>query len=157
MTPHEKLLHRFYQAFQRRDHAGMAACYHPEATFEDAAFRLQGAADIGSMWQMLCERGKDLRLTFNDIKADEHQGKATWDAHYTFSQTKRKVHNHIQARFTFRDNKILTHHDEFSFWRWSRQALGPVGWLLGWSPFLRRKVQASALQGLRQFQARRAS
>ncbi|WP_400192564.1 nuclear transport factor 2 family protein [Hymenobacter sp. B81] len=156
MTPNEELLHRFYQAFQRRDHAGMAACYHPEATFEDAAFQLQGR-QIGLMWRMLCERGKDLRLTFNDIHADEQQGRATWDARYTFAQTGRPVHNHIRAHFTFQDGLIRTHHDEFSFWRWSRQALGPVGWLLGWTPWLQKKVQASALSSLQKFQTSRAA
>lgn len=29
---------RFYEAFARRDAAGMAACYHRLATFEDPAF-----------------------------------------------------------------------------------------------------------------------
>lgn len=147
MHPHEQLLHRFYQAFQRRDYAGMAACYHPEATFDDAAFCLHGS-DIGKMWRMLCERGKDLRLAYNDIRADEQQGAATWDARYTFSQTRRPVHNHVRARFTFQDGLIRTHHDEFSFWRWARQALGPVGWLLGWSEFLQSKVRKSAAEGL---------
>ncbi|GAB2947023.1 nuclear transport factor 2 family protein [Hymenobacter coalescens] len=155
MTPHEELLHRFYQAFQRRDHAAMAACYHPDATFNDAAFAHLRGAEIGAMWQMLCEQGKDLRLAFNDIRADEHEGRATWDAHYTFSRTGRPVHNHIRARFTFQDGKILTHHDAFSFWRWARQALGPTGWLLGWSPWLQRQVQATARQNLEKFMARR--
>ena len=154
MHPHEELLHRFYQAFQRRDHAAMAACYHPQATFEDPAFQLRGA-EIGQMWQMLCERGKDLTLTYDQVQADDTRGRAVWDAHYTFSQTKRPVHNHVPARFTFRDGRILTHHDEFSFWRWSRQALGPIGWLLGWSPLLRAKVRASARQGLDAFMAHR--
>lgn len=147
MHPNEQLLHRFYQAFQRRDPAGMAACYHPEATFEDAAFRLRGP-EIGKMWRMLCERGKDLRLTYDNLHADDQQGSATWDARYTFSQTRRPVHNHIQARFTFQDGLIRTHHDQFSFWRWSRQALGPIGWLLGWSKFLQNKVRATAAQNL---------
>lgn len=151
MHPNEELLHRFYQAFQRRDWHSMMLCYHPLATFEDAAFQLTGAPAIGAMWRMLCERGKDLRLTFNDVQADDQQGSATWDAHYTFSQTRRPVHNHIQAHFTFQDGLIRTHHDVFSFWRWSRQALGPVGWLLGWSSFLRRKVQAQAALNLAQF------
>ena len=152
MHANEQLLHRFYQAFQRRDHAGMAACYHPEATFEDAAFWLQEVA-IGKMWRMLCERGKDLRLAYNDIQADEQQGSATWDAHYTFSQTGRPVHNHIQASFTFQDGLIRTHHDKFNFWRWSRQALGPIGWLLGWSGFLQNKVRKSAAESLAKYRA----
>jgi hypothetical protein len=29
---------RFYQPFAQGDDAGMAACYHPDATFEDPAF-----------------------------------------------------------------------------------------------------------------------
>ncbi|MFD2784996.1 nuclear transport factor 2 family protein [Hymenobacter rubripertinctus] len=153
MHPHQDLLPRFYQAFQRRDHAAMAACYHPEATFKDAIFQLQGA-EVGQMWRMLCERGGDLRLTYNDVSADERQGQATWDARYMFSQTGRPVHNHIQARFTFQDGLIGTHHDEFSFWRWSRQALGMPGWLLGWSGILRRPVQAKARRGLAQFMNR---
>ncbi|MBC6991527.1 nuclear transport factor 2 family protein [Hymenobacter sp. BT491] len=154
MHPHEELLHRFYQAFQRRDAAAMAACYHPEATFEDPAFRVLEGRQIGAMWHMLCARSKDLRLVYNGIRADDQQGQATWDAHYTFSQTGRFVHNHIQARFTFQDNKILTHHDRFSFWRWSRQALGLMGWLLGWTPLLRNKVQATARQNLEKFMAK---
>jgi len=154
MHPHEELLHRFYQAFQRRDYASMATCYHPEATFEDPVFQLRGA-EIGAMWRMLCERGKDLVLTYDHVHADATQGRAVWDARYTFSQTKRRVHNHVPARFTFRDGKILTHHDAFSFWRWSRQALGPTGWLLGWTPLLRAKVRASARQGLDAFIAQR--
>ena len=157
MHPHEELLHRFYQSFQRRDPAAMAACYHPDATFDDAAFSLRGATEIGAMWRMLCERGKDLTLTYNHLQADATQGRAVWDARYTFSQTKRRVHNHINARFTFQDGKILTHHDEFSFWRWSRQALGATGWLLGWSAFLQNKVRTTAAQNLRQFQARRGT
>ena len=32
------VVNRFYEAFARGDAAGMAACYHPEATFEDPAF-----------------------------------------------------------------------------------------------------------------------
>lgn len=147
MHPHEELLQRFYAAFQRLDHATMAACYHPEATFEDAIFRLQGA-DIGLMWRMLCERGQDMQLTYTGLSADDHAGRAAWDADYTFSQTKRKVHNHVQASFTFQDGLIRTHHDSFSFWRWSRQALGAVGWLLGWSSYLQNKVRATARQGL---------
>ncbi|WP_375435877.1 nuclear transport factor 2 family protein [uncultured Hymenobacter sp.] len=155
MHAHEQLLHRFYQAFQRRDHAGMAACYHPEATFKDAVFQLQGQA-IGKMWRMLCEQGKDMRLAYNDIQANEQQGTVTWDAHYTFSQTGRLVHNHIQARFTFQDGLIRTHHDQFSFWRWARQALGPVGWLLGWSGWLQNKVRKSAAASLAKYRAESA-
>lgn len=67
---------------------------------------------------------------------------------YTFSATGRPVHNVVDATFELRDGLIVTHVDEFDFWRWSRQALGPIGVLLGWSSVVRRKVQATARRSL---------
>jgi hypothetical protein len=46
---------------------------------------------------------------------------------------------------------VVEHVDSFDFWRWSRQSLGVVGVLLGWSGWLRRKVQAQARKGLDRF------
>ncbi|MEM1221108.1 MAG: nuclear transport factor 2 family protein, partial [Bacteroidota bacterium] len=43
--------------------------------------------------------------------------------------------------FQFKDGKIIDHKDEFSFWRWSSMALGPVGTFLGFTPFLQNKVK----------------
>lgn len=128
----------------------MGACYHPDATFRDEAFNLR-SAEVPAMWHMLCERGKDLRIVFSDVAADEHKGSANWEAWYTFSKSGRKVHNVIHAEFTFKDGKILTHHDTFPFHRWARQALGLPGLLLGWTGFFRKKVQATAMDGLRKF------
>jgi hypothetical protein len=76
---------------------------------------------------------------------------AHWDAHYTFSATGRAVHNAIDAQFTLRDGLIVRHVDRFDFWRWSRQALGVPGWLLGWTPLLKAKVRAQAAKGLAAF------
>jgi hypothetical protein len=47
--------------------------------------------------------------------------------------------------------KIVRQVDRFSFWRWSRQALGWKGWLLGWTPWLRNRVRAQAAEALRRF------
>ena len=139
MHPNATLIERFYAAFARRDWAGMAACYHPEVHFSDEAFDLHGA-DAGMMWRMLCTNGKDLRLEVSGIAADEREGRAHWDARYTFSATGRAVLNRIDARFEFRDGLIVRHVDHFDFWAWSRQALGAPGWLLGWTPLLRAKA-----------------
>jgi SnoaL-like protein len=147
------LLERFYGAFARRDGAAMAACYHPQAHFRDAVFDLRGP-QVGAMWRMLCERGADLRVEFRGIEADDRRGSAHWEAWYSFSATGRKVHNVIEAQFEFQDGLILRHVDRFGFWRWSRQALGPMGLLLGWSGFLHRKVQATAAQNLEKFAGR---
>lgn len=147
------LLGKFYSAFQRRDHAGMAVCYHPEATFADPVFTLRGK-EIAAMWHMLCEGGKDLEVTFSGIEADDAAGRAHWEARYTFSSTGRKVHNIIVAQFRFKDGLIVEHRDHFNFWRWSRMALGPTGLLLGWTPLVQGRVQRTARARLEKFSER---
>ncbi len=151
---HRQLIESFYQALQRRDGDAMAVCYHPEATFEDEAFNLKGD-EPGDMWRMLCSRGKDLRVEYRDIKVDGSRGSAHWDAWYTFSATGRHVHNRIDAEFEFKDGKIFRHRDRFNFWSWTKQALGPAGLLLGWTPLLRNKVRTQARRGLDAFRAQR--
>ncbi|MCA9617479.1 MAG: nuclear transport factor 2 family protein [Myxococcales bacterium] len=144
MHPNAELLTRFYAAFAARDHATMGACYADEAHFGDPAFPDLDGAQVRAMWRMLCERGADLKVESSGIEADDTTGKAHWEAWYTFSATGRKVHNVIDATFRFRDGKIVDHADHFDFWRWSRQALGLPGLLLGWSGLLRGKVQKTA-------------
>jgi limonene-1,2-epoxide hydrolase len=146
-----QLIESFYTAFQNKNVEGMKACYHPKVTFKDEAFpNLQGK-EVTAMWDMLIQGGKDMRLTFKDIQADERSGRATWEAFYTLSLTGRKVHNIISAHFEFQDDKIIKHHDKFDFWRWSRQAFGLTGWLLGWTPVLRKKVQKTVRERLNKF------
>lgn len=150
------LITRFYTAFQKRDHATMAACYHRDAVFGDPAFpRLEGAR-IGGMWRMLCTRAKDLDVSFRDVAADDRTGQAHWDAAYTFVATGRKVLNRIDARFEFKDGLIVRHDDDFDFKRWSRMALGLPGWLLGWTGWFRRTFQRRANDQLEKFLAKEA-
>jgi hypothetical protein len=69
-------------------------------------------------------------------------------ATYTFSQTGNTVVNDIRARFTFRDGKIVSHTDTFDLWRWSSQALGFKGKLLGWTPLVQNAIRKQARKGL---------
>jgi len=151
VNPNEKLIRDFYAAFARRDAAGMASCYHPDIFFSDPAFPSLHGREATAMWAMLCARGKDLEIVLGDVQADDDGGKAHWEARYTFSQTGRFVHNRIDARFAFRDGKIVRHLDRFSFWAWSRQALGPMGLLLGWFGPIKSAVRRKADRGLRDF------
>ena len=153
MHPNAQLIQRFYTAFANKDAAGMAACYHPQVRFSDPAFPdLRGAA-ASAMWAMLLSRGKDLIVRFSEVHADDQHGRAHWDATYTFSKTGRTLLNRIDASFRFQDGLIIEHRDVFSFARWSRQALGAPGWLLGHTGFLQRKVQAEAAKGLAAWRA----
>lgn len=143
MHPNAALLERFYAAFTARDHAGMAACYHPDAEFHDPAFGDLRGPQVAAMWRMLCERATDLRVEASAITADDHRGQAHWEAWYPFTRTGRKVHNVVEASFEFKDGLILRHRDDFSQWKWARQAMGPVGLLIGWTGFFGRKLQAT--------------
>jgi ketosteroid isomerase-like protein len=150
MHPNQAVIENFYRAFAARDADGMIACYHPRVHFTDEVFDLEGP-DAGAMWRMLCERGKDLEIVFSGVEADERSGRAHWDATYTFAATGRSVRNSIDARFEFEDGQIVRHVDSFDFWKWSRQALGLPGLLLGWSGFLRRKVVGAAANQLARY------
>lgn len=154
MHENQALIERFYQSFQKRDADGMCACYHPDVTFTDAAFLDLHGGEAKAMWRMLCGRAKDLELEFSGVFADATKGRAHWEARYTFASTGRKVHNIIDAEFEFKDGKIIRHDDHFNFWRWSRQALGPAGLLLGWTPILQKKVRGTARKGLSDYIAK---
>ena len=147
------LIGRFYAAFARGDGAAMAACYGPGATFSDPVFPGLSGDEPGAMWRMLTGRAPDLTITLLDHSVDGERGNAHWLADYTFTQTGRRVHNDVTARFRIVDGRIAEHEDRFSFWTWSRQALGLPGLLLGWTPLLQAKVQRQARAGLDQFMA----
>jgi hypothetical protein len=60
----------------------------------------------------------------------------------------------VRARFPFEDGWIAEHIDSFSFYAWSRQGLGPLGTVLGWTPLLRNMVRGKARTDLQAFMAR---
>ena len=150
-------IERLYAAFARLDAGAMADCYAADARFDDEAFSLQGKEKIGAMWRMLCEaveaKGRDVwQLELSRVT--EHS--AHWEPTYRFSATGRTVHNVIDAEFEFdAAGLIARHRDRFDFWRWSRQAFGAPGLLLGWTPMLRAKVRAQAAKSLDRFIAAR--
>jgi ketosteroid isomerase-like protein len=150
----EDTIRRFYSAFQKRDAAGMVACYAPDVRFSDPVFPDLEGQRAGAMWKMLCERGKDLKIEFRDVRADATAGSAHWEAWYTFSATGRHVHNVIDATFEFRDGLIVRHTDRFDLHRWAGLALGLPGKLLGWTPLLQNKIRAMAAKGLDDYQQR---
>jgi ketosteroid isomerase-like protein len=152
---HTQLLERLYEAFDRRDGGAMAACYAPDARFNDPVFGDLTGEEAGAMWRMLTGRAADLRVDLLEHQADDSSGSAHWVARYTFTQTGRAVVNDVHADFRFAGGVIAEHVDRFSFWRWSRQALGTPGVVLGWTPLLRRKVGGTARAGLDAFMRER--
>ena len=128
--PNAELIERLYGALDRHDGDAMAACYAPHAHFHDPAFGDLHGPEVGGMWRMLTSRADDLDVELAEHDADEHTGSAHWIATYTFTQTGRRVVNDVRARFRFENGLIADHVDEFSYGRWARQALGPMGWAI---------------------------
>ncbi len=148
---HKELIERFYRAFDEGDGDAMAACYAPDVNFSDPVFTDLHGARAGAMWRMLTDAPGDLDIELLSRDADDTHGSARWKARYTFTETGRPVVNDINARFWFRDGLILEHRDEFSFHAWARQALGPVGLALGWTPLLRSAVRRKAASRLEEY------
>jgi hypothetical protein len=154
MHPNQTRLGHFYAAFARLDADAMAACYAPDAQFEDEVFSLSGHEQVSGMWRMLCEAWT---LSYSGLEADDRRGKAHWEADYRFSAARRKVHNVIDSVFEFNQAGLITRQrDRFNFWNWSRQALGLPGILLGWNPSFRTMVKRQAEVNLENYlQARK--
>jgi ketosteroid isomerase-like protein len=149
---HAALITSFYASFAKHDYEGMAACYHPDVEFHDPVFGTLKGIQAKAMWQMLLERSKgNLKIVFSDVKASGSTGSAHWEAFYPFSKTGRNVHNIIDATFEFKDGKIIKHYDHFNLYRWSRQAFGVTGTLLGFTPFFQNKVRTTAKQSLQSY------
>src|SRR5579862_7614197 len=99
MNANEQLIHKFYSAFQQGDFRTMQNCYETNVVFSDNAFPGLKGKEVLAMWHMLSLSGKDLKLSFANIKAGENEGSCDWQAEYTFSLTGRKVLNKIHAAF----------------------------------------------------------
>jgi ketosteroid isomerase-like protein len=155
MHANEALIRRFYDAFARRDAEAMAECYADDIVFSDTVFPMLCGPEAGDMWRMLAARANDLAITLDRASADEEGGSAQWTARYTFGRTGLPVVNVIQATFAFRDGRIVRHIDNFPFWRWAAQALGPVGKYLGWFPPIKAKVRREAAKGLALFREKK--
>lgn len=142
------MINRLYVAFSARDHETMARCYAADARFSDPVFTDLRGPEVGAMWRMLCRRATDLKIEFTDVQSAGDAGSAHWEAWYTYTANGRPVHNVIDATFTFRDGLIATHRDDFDLYRWTRQALGPTGLLLGWTPLVQQAIRRKAKRAL---------
>lgn len=149
----QETIESFYKAFQEKDAETMVSHYHDAIVFSDPAFGTLKGEQAKNMWRMLCQNAADLKIEYSQIYSTEKEGKAHWEAHYTFRQTNRKIHNIIEASFVFQDGKIIQHRDNFSLHNWAKQALGFKGWLLGGTSFFKSKLQKQTNHLLAKFEA----
>lgn len=152
----KEIIEQFYTAFSEGNANKMTACYHKDIIFQDPVFGvLEGDMAI-QMWMMLLSQKKnDTKVSFSNIEASSINGKAQWTAEYYYGDKKRKVINKVSANFKFKDGKIIEHTDDFDLWKWTRQAMGLVGTLLGWTPFMKNKIQKTTNQRLKDYIAKK--
>ncbi|WP_066220933.1 nuclear transport factor 2 family protein [Formosa haliotis] len=148
----ENLITKFYTSFSNGDINGMLACYHKEVVFQDPVFgKLKGERAF-KMWEMLLSQKKETTIiTFQDVQATTECGSANWVATYLYGDKKRKVTNRVHANFKFKDGKIIEHIDTFDLWTWTKQAMGVPGYLLGWTAFMKHKIQETTNKNLDRF------
>jgi ketosteroid isomerase-like protein len=151
MNNNEELIQSFYDAFARLDYATMQNCYAADPVFNDPVFGILQGNEVKAMWEMLCKSATDLTIQTDKIEVDGEYGTCNWTAIYPFSKTGRKVVNKIKAHMRIADGKIIEHTDEFDIYKWSRQALGLPGILLGWSGYLKNKIRSDARKKLDAF------
>jgi len=137
-----ELLDKFYTSFKNKDAAGMASCYHDDIIFHDPAFGTLKGEEAKAMWKMLLSKNdNELKINYTILEASETQGSVEWEGSYIYGPKRRKVTNQISAYFEFKEEKIFRHTDTFNIYKWSKQALGFKGTLLGWMPFFKKKIQ----------------
>ena len=144
MNNNEELIQTFYNSFARLDYTTMQNCYAPDPIFNDPVFGILQGNEVSALWEMLCKNAKDFNLQIEKIEVDGEYGTCNWTANYIFSKTGRKVTNNVKAHMKIENAKITEHTDEFDLYKWSRQALGLPGILLGWSGYLKNKIRYDA-------------
>lgn len=147
---------RFYEAFMVRDHYTMGMLYAEHATFSDPVFPLLNARGARLMWKMLLTRAEDLGIEVKILEDSPAHASVDWVAHYSFGATGRPVVNRVHTEMALSNGRIVRQVDGFNLWRWSGQALGAKGWLLGWTPLVRNRIRAQAAHSLLEY-ARKGS
>jgi len=151
----KELIEKFYTAFSKGNSEGMVECYHKDIEFQDPAFGTLKGERAAKMWEMLLSNKKaGVKIAFGNTEASAEEGKAKWVAEYVYGAKKRKVINHVNADFKFKDGKIIEHIDNFNLWKWTRQAMRSIGYMLGWTAFMKSKIQKATNDKLDAFSQR---
>ncbi|PKP26419.1 MAG: nuclear transport factor 2 family protein [Bacteroidetes bacterium HGW-Bacteroidetes-2] len=137
-----EIITQFYDAFVEGNAKNMVFLYDEKIEFEDPAFGKLHGEEAHKMWEMLIKRSNgNLKVSYTIYDVAVNFAVVHWTATYPFARTGRTVTNHIVANIVLKNHKIIKHTDYFNLWKWSRQALGWKGFLLGWTPFFKNKLQ----------------
>jgi hypothetical protein len=151
MTAEQQLISTFYEQFRQGNWRGMLECYHDDVLFYDPVFESLEGPKVRAMWEMLLSGSREIGISIGNIEGADGYGSCEWIATYNFPPTGRKVINKVKAHFFISDGKIAEHHDDFSLWKWSSQALGMRGLLFGWTSTLQQRLRHKVRSRLEHF------
>jgi ketosteroid isomerase-like protein len=138
----KELITKFYDSFAKGDIERMIDCYHDDIVFQDPAFGTLKGEMAKNMWRMLLSRREaTTNITYSNVQETSEGGTSQWVASYIYGPKKRKIVNLVSAQMVISEGKITIHTDTFDMWKWTSQALGTTGYLLGWSSFFKGKIQ----------------
>jgi len=90
------------------------------------------------------------------VRSQADQAQVRWWLSYTDAASQRPVALHGHSELQLADGLIVQQVDCFDLWAWSRQALGTVGRILGWSDWMQAQLRAQALNRLERWQEMQA-
>lgn len=158
-----RALERFFDALRRCDKAALRDCCSPGLRFDDPLISITGRDDrldwCTLLWTPCDGDGQRIwHLELDDVHTRGPLGTARWNLRYRYTPTGRLIELAVTSQFTFDpDGSITAQRDSFDFWRWSRQAHGLLGLLLGWTPLLWDQARDQARVSLEDHQRRWAA
>lgn len=156
-------LERFFDAMQRCDTEALRTSYHPALRFDDPLISTTSVGDrldwCGMLWSPRDADGQRIwQLELEEVRTRGALATARWNLRYRYTPTKRLIDQALHSHFSFdADGRITTQRDSFDFWRWSRQAHGLLGLLLGWTPLMWDQAREQARASLEDHRRRWAA
>lgn len=138
--PNAVLIEELLGALSKGEGARLATFYTDDARYEDPLCGTVKGDRIGRMWIVRTGEHR-VGVDVHSHEAGDTKGQARWMQTTVHPETRRKIAVEVRSTFTFRDGRIAEQRDAFSFYRWARQALGMLGWTVGWTKSVRVSMQ----------------
>ncbi|PRP78981.1 hypothetical protein PROFUN_11446 [Planoprotostelium fungivorum] len=173
---YHQLLEQFFTAFAAGKHHEMVALTdETQVELSDPIYECLKGPEVAGLWRYWSTR-PGFHLTCDDVSVEEHDitvrknplfggynrrkdttaqvttklvGVAIFDLSYL--EKDKKLSNHIEASFEFKDGKIISIAHKFDPWTWASQTQGLSGSILGWTGTVQAQSQAAALKELHDF------
>ncbi len=140
-----EIVNTFYEALNKGDIKTIRQLYHPEAVYKSEMFTLKGQ-EVFALWYTASQPEMNLKVECTSLKEVNNEVHTTWNISYQLSVVNRTVKLSEIGLFRFKDGKIIFHQDKYSFYSWCKQTFGPIGWLFGWTTWLKKRVSKQALK-----------